>query len=1407
MKKRVFAMLLTLVMIFSILPTTAFAWDYGDGRLDSDQQYQVDDTIATESYFGVSLPTNIPDDTKWVYQYDTFTKTCEEEDHTHNFKDCYTLGCDKEEHWHSYQCGPGCKKEEHWHNGSCYKLTCTKHVHDEHCYQYRYIWKLVEKQTTGGGSSGGDGSASSNMRNWWPVYWSFDKENQHGTINNVTVKVGSKNVKYAQSKVATRTALAAVENNETVTSGDVITSGFTITAQPGYYVSEYRLVCGNMYGCGVTEYEDRTLVNTGGSYTADIVYTPAASEFIHRYTDSSLLGPTSAPSSTENFGQKLYNDYHGNTIYPFYLLIEVKQDNKTYHVTYDWGSLKSQLTETAVPTDPADYQRNANVTVQSPSDDAITAANALGYAFTGWKITGTGYEENDVIVPGSGHTAAIRGGNLTFTAQWEQVYTITYSGLEGSTFATNNPNPATYTASSAMISLQNPSKEGFTFLGWTGTGLTEASTNVTIPTGSTGDREYTATWQKNTPDPIKPVDVDLNGSEGQSLISKTLTVDNGASVPNGGLTFEVEVLKGTSEKYTGSVTMTEAGTQGFTFKDADGNNIKLHFTETGDYTYTVKETNGTTDNVTYDESVYTMTIRIVKNGADTALRVNYIFFKKDSVENATETNTITFKNTLSAPAPAPAPNLSINKTVSEVDGVAVTNQNNIPTAYVGDTVKWTVTVTNSGNAAGTFTLEEKFQNATLEPAQPTGGYTVAANSSKAITVTYTVGATDVGSDGLVNVITLRQDGKEDIPATAETIPTSNKFTVKYEYSGTVPTGAPKVPKDEKQYKAGDTVTVAADPTLAGYTFSGWTASPALVDGEMPSSDVTFSGSWSPATNTKYKVEHYLEQDNGTYQVHETENLTGTTDSAVRATAKTYTGYAFDKDNANNVVSGTIAADGSLVLKLYYGKDVVGGNDGGDGIPDYYQVPVHFVIEHGTWDGTDKAAKTVYVTLFNNGKWDQNGTGCLTAAQIPNVTNAAPDNGYTDGQWLTTPTTATEIKQETTFTYSFRLIGTVTFDPDQVTVNGEKGIFHKKLTGYVAKNFQETFTIGLWAQKGDSISTTGTPDYTGSVTMTKAGEATFQFAPITFTEPGTYIFAVKEITGTNQKMTYDKSVYTLVVAVGYPEVAEQSTELPAKQLAVLNWYIEENVLSGQKPVIFNNVSTDKAVTVVPTLNTDDHYAYVVGYPDGTVQPQGDITRAEAATIFFRLLSDSSRSYYWSTTNDYTDVNSGDWYNNAISTLSNAGIISGYPDGTFRPNAPITRAEMAKIIAVFAKLDTRVDRFTDIDGHWAESYIRLAAGNEWIEGYPNGTFKPQQSITRAETMTMINRVLERVPSKISHLLPYEKMLTFVDNNPGDWFYIAVQEATNSHTYQRSVRETKGDEQWIALRKNRDWTALEY
>ena len=226
---------------------------------------------------------------------------------------------------------------------------------------------------------------------------------------------------------------------------------------------------------------------------------------------------------------------------------------------------------------------------------------------------------------------------------------------------------------------------------------------------------------------------------------------------------------------------------------------------------------------------------------------------------------------------------------------------------------------------------------------------------------------------------------------------------------------------------------------------------------------------------------------------------------------------------------------------------------------------------------------------------------------------------------------------------------------------------------------------------------------------------------------------------------------------------------------------------------------------PELNTEDHYAYIVGYPDGNVKPEGNITRAEVATIFFRLLTDESRDEFWSQTNPYSDVSEDDWYNNAVSTLTNAGIIDGYEDGTFKPNGNITRAEFATIAVRFFEATYEGENlFPDIDGHWAQDYINEAANAGIVDGYPDGTFGPQKLITRAEAMTMVNRTIDRHPHE-DHLL--EDMIVWPDNPETAWYYEQVQEATNSHEYTMNTDDEQNPyEIWTELLPVRDWAQLE-
>lgn len=264
-----------------------------------------------------------------------------------------------------------------------------------------------------------------------------------------------------------------------------------------------------------------------------------------------------------------------------------------------------------------------------------------------------------------------------------------------------------------------------------------------------------------------------------------------------------------------------------------------------------------------------------------------------------------------------------------------------------------------------------------------------------------------------------------------------------------------------------------------------------------------------------------------------------------------------------------------------------------------------------------------------------------------------------------------------------------------------------------------------------------------------------------------------------------------------------------------------VANGNNSFTLDNITSDITVTITatrqttggstgggggggttrPELEKGDHFAYIVGYEDGTVRPENNITRAEVATIFFRLLTEESREAYYSEVNAFTDVSDGEWYNNAISTLVNADIITGYTDGSFRPDAYITRAELAAIASRFDDISGGETRLTDIDGHWAEELISSAYNKGWVDGYPDGSFRPDQNITRAEVMTLVNRVLERAVDQDGML---DDMVTWSDNQPSSWYYEAVQEATNSHDYSRDEGETL--ETWTEITPPRDWTELE-
>ncbi len=481
--------------------------------------------------------------------------------------------------------------------------------------------------------------------------------------------------------------------------------------------------------------------------------------------------------------------------------------------------------------------------------------------------------------------------------------------------------------------------------------------------------------------------------------------------------------------------------------------------------------------------------------------------------------------------------------------------------------------------------------------------------------------------------------------------------------------------------------------------------------------------------------------------------------------------------------------------------------------------VTFKIDGGTWTGGSTTVKTAHVTLTN-------GTGTLAGVTIPNGTADSDHEGA--GVWKdasgkeVTLSETTTITGDTTYMLTFKAKEIkpptpATFDFNDVVYGDGKNTpaITKTVKGNVGKNFTETFYVTVTGADKKSAATmsaatmSAAASYTGEakVTYPNLKDIAFQFNEndkLTFHNTGTYTYTVREeVPGKPSRMSYDTTEYTLEINVKF--------DANSNTYQVESWQFTPG--NREYTTALNIVNTYRtyhpSTPSKPTLNTGDHYAYVMGYPDGTVRPNGSITRAEVSTILFRLLSDKTRDEYFTTESSFTDVKAGAWYNNSIATLEKAGVIvDTAKGGAFRPNEAITRAELAAMLAQFSDAKpVKGVKFSDVSAeHWAYEAIAIAAKMGWIEGYPDGTFRPDATITRAEMMTLVNRALERVPSDEDHLLSKRVMLTFPDCKSGDWFYIAVQEATNSHTYERAATEKNGDEQWTALRANRDWTLLE-
>ena len=556
------------------------------------------------------------------------------------------------------------------------------------------------------------------------------------------------------------------------------------------------------------------------------------------------------------------------------------------------------------------------------------------------------------------------------------------------------------------------------------------------------------------------------------------------------------------------------------------------------------------------------------------------------------------------------------------------------------------------------------------------------------------------------------------------------------------------------------------PENPGYTFAGWNTQAdgsgtkympddkVLVDTMAPGNDLY--AIWEKGTGTPYEVHHYLERLEGAYPYvpNEKDNLRGETGAWTAAAAKSYDGFT-----PMGFAQKRIKADDLTVVKIFYTRNS-------------YLLTYKDSLSAGVY-----ASQTYKYGAAVTAIADPTKTGYTFTGWSPTVPATMPAEARTVyAQWRkTTP-------------------DTVVFDPNNI--NG-KTLAAKSLTVYSGSAPWETFEVVVKEPAGTQRSS-------GTVSLSGGSQsASFtDFDLITFPAAGTYTFTVGEVDRNTRYMSYDRNLYTLTVKV----------EEKGGMLVISDVYYTNAAGRSYRdfPIVFSNTygSYTPYVPVVPPktpdkLNADDHFAYVIGYPDGGVHPHATITRAETATIFFRLLTEKTRKDNLTKYHSFRDVPQGAWYNAAVATMAKLKIITGYPDGTFQPDAPVTRAEFAAIAARFDEKSARTTAsFRDIYGHWAERYISRSAELGWIRGYTDNTFRPDQSITRAEAMALINRVLNRNPESKDDLL--RSMNIFNDNlDTAKWYYLDVQEAANSHDF---IRKANGYEMWKKLRADPDWKALE-
>ena len=661
-------------------------------------------------------------------------------------------------------------------------------------------------------------------------------------------------------------------------------------------------------------------------------------------------------------------------------------------------------------------------------------------------------------------------------------------------------------------------------------------------------------------------------------------------------------------------------------------------------------------------------------------------------------------------------------------------------------------------------------------------------------------------------------------------------------------------------RVGSTLPTADAPTATrdGYTFTFWSREGQIgtdVTGQTVNGWTNLVANWEARTDTPYTVEHYLENLDGSYALDTTEPLKGTTDTTVTAAAKSYDNFTYDSTVPGTVASGNIAGDGSLVLKLFYTRNTYDYTvrhikQLPDGSYDEANAEVEtlsgkfealaavtakdYGSHYPTNDADTKQNIKIEKGLTIDVKYDldehtltfeTNGGSAINPVTVRHGNAVArpadpTKDKYTFIGWYADPEFteeydfATVLEADKTIYAKFELTSTPIGD-----IYVRYDVLHIKQLPDGTYDLANAEVEHLSAKK-DTTVTAVIKDYraTHHVNVNRT------LSKLTGTAIQPYMGVDGKPVYTILSVYYDLDFHTLTFdTMGGSKIAPETVRhglTVAKPKDPVNggyifdgWYTDKTfrhrydfstplteditVYAKWFLIVLPGVTVKKNT---PKLNTADHFAYVQGYPDGTVKPAGNITRAETAAILFRLMDDASRKTYYSTKSGFRDVASGSWYNTYVATLNNAGVITDSSNGYFRPNEAITRAELAAMLAKFSETTGAANYFNDVSAkYWAANAIAICAKLGWINGYPDGTFRPDKNVTRAELMAMINRATGRAPKSADAFLP--GMKTWSDNTADKWYYLDVQEATNSHSYT-----VKGSETWTALTSDPNWSLYE-